>query len=257
MAALFIAACTAPQAPARQRPPENTSAPAGAPTGLPGGRVLFSKAGIDLWSSTPDGGGRVAVTHDGSTGGYVGARWSPDGSLIAAERALPDENGTSLYVLRADAAPLRLSGRDTFLDGYAWSPDGRYLTYGEVVSGATAAAGGLTLVGAVGDVHLYDTQTGVNRIIGPGTHPAFSPDGTHLGYAHLSGAIASVDLRALDQVAVTDRLPTQMVVTLADLTRVSSTIAPRGMGLIGGPSSSPDGKLIAYAAIENGPILEA
>ena len=48
-----------------------------------------------------------------------------------------------------------------------------------------------------------------------------------------------------------------MLVNLADLTRISTAIAPRGMGLIGGPQYSSDGKLIAYAAIENGPVLEA
>src|SRR3989442_14548704 len=54
-----------------------------------------------------------------------------------------------------------------------------------------------------------------------------------------------------------DRFPTQFVVNLADLSNISTAIAPRGMGLIGGPQYSSDGKLIAYAAIENGPVLEA
>ena len=169
---------------------------------------------------------------------------------------MPGEGGTALFLIRTGRASLRLTKVDTFLDGYAWSPNGRYLTFGEVISGATAAAGGLTTVGAVGDVHLYDTQTGTDLIVGPGTHPAFSPDGTHLGFAHISGAIASADLSGL-ATGTPDRFPTQMIVTLADLTRFSSTIAPRGMGLIGGPQYSSDGKLIAYAAIENGPVLEA
>src|SRR5207247_10144806 len=91
---------------------------------------------------------------------------------------------------------------------------------------------------------------------GAGTHPASSPDGTHLGYAHLSGAIAAADLTVLAR-GKPDKLPTRMLANLADLTRVSTAIAPRGMGLIGGPQYSSDGKLIAYAAIENGPVLEA
>ncbi|HET6701161.1 MAG TPA: hypothetical protein VFH14_05135, partial [Gemmatimonadaceae bacterium] len=44
---------------------------------------------------------------------------------------------------------------------------------------------------------------------------------------------------------------------LADLTRISTVSASRGMGLIGGPQFSADGKLVAYAAIEKGPILDA
>ena len=257
--ALFIAvSCTATTPVARSERPVSTSAPSGAPSGLTGGRVLFSKAGIDLWSSLPDGSGRVAVTQDGSAGGYVSGRWSPDATQIAAERSMPGESGSALYLLRPSRAPERLTRTDTFLDGYVWSPDGRYLAYGEVISGATAAAGGLTLVGSVGDVHLYDTQTSTDIVVGPGTHPAFSPDGTRLGYAHLSGAIASADLTVLSAArGKPDKLPTQMLVSLPDLTRISTAIAPRGMGLIGGPQYSSDGKLIAYAAIENGPVLEA
>ena len=67
---------------------------------------------------------------------------------------MPDAEGTSLYLLRSGSAPVRLSRSGTFLDGYVWSPDGRYLAFGEVTSGATAAAGGLTGAGAIGDVHL-------------------------------------------------------------------------------------------------------
>jgi hypothetical protein len=48
-----------------------------------------------------------------------------------------------------------------------------------------------------------------------------------------------------------------MLVTLTELTRYSTNIAPKGMGLIGGPQFSADGKLMAYAAIEKGPILDA
>src|SRR5438445_2995167 len=256
VAAFIAVSCTASPPVAQSQQPLSTFAPSGAPSGLTGGRVLFSKAGLDLWSSLPDGSGRSAVTLDGSSGGYVSGRWSPDATQIAAERSMPGESGSALYLLRPSRAPERLTRPDTFLDGYVWSPDGRYLAYGEVISGATAAAGGLTLVGSVGDVHLYDTQTSTDMIVGPGTHPAFSPDGTHLGYAHLSGAIAAADLTVLAR-GSPDNLPTQMLVNLGDLTRVSTAIAPRGMGLIGGPQYSSDGKLIAYAAIENGPVLEA
>ena len=196
------------------------------------------------------------MTTDGAAGGgYLGGRWSPDGMLVAAERAVPGDGGSSLFLVRPGSAPLRLTKPDTFLDGYGWSPDGRYLTYGEVISGGTAAAGG-SLAGAVGDVHLYDVTAATNMIVGPGTHPAFTPDGTHLGYAHVSGAIALADLRVLES-GQPKEFPTQMLVTLADLTRYSTTIAPKGMGLIGGPQFSSDGKLMAYAAIEKGPILEA
>jgi Tol biopolymer transport system component len=253
---IFIAVACAAQPPQISRPtPVSTTPPDRAPAGLASGKVLFSKGGVDLWSSAPDGSGRVAVTADGPSGGYLGGRWSPDGRFIAAERAILGDGGSALFLVRPGTVPLRLTKPDTFLDGYVWSPDGRYLAYAEVTSGGTAAAGG-SLAGAVGDVHLYDVTTATDLVVGPGTHPAFTPDGTRLGYAHVSGAIALADLRVL----VSGRpkeFPTQMLVTLADLTRYSTAIAPKGMGLIGGPQFSADGKLVAYAAIEKGPILDA
>ena len=216
----------------------------------PAGRVLFSQAGTDLWQSAPDGSGARQLTFDGApTGnGYTGGGWSPNGTLIAAERNLATESGTGLYLVDPVArTSARLTRPNTFLDGYAWSPDGRYVTYGELTSGGTPGPGG-GILGAVGEVFLYDVQARAGRALGPGTHPSFSADGRYVGFAHASGAIATADVAtgALTNLA-----------TLADLTRYSATLAPRGMGLVGGPVWSSDGKLIAYAAIENGPILEA
>ncbi|CAN5156217.1 hypothetical protein BH18CHL2_BH18CHL2_00170 [soil metagenome] len=214
------------------------------------GRVLFSKAGVDLWEGAPDGSARRQLTFDGGTSGdsYLGGRRSPDGALIAAERSMAKESGSALYLLRAEGGTgTRLTKPGTFLDGYAWSPDGRYLAFAELTSGGTLASGG-SLTGGVGDVHLYDVRSGSARALGPGTHPAFSPDGTTVGFAHSTGSIAAVDVS-------TGALT--FLVRLPDLTRFSAPLAPRGMGLIGGPQWSADGKLVAYAAIENGPILEA
>jgi dipeptidyl aminopeptidase/acylaminoacyl peptidase len=263
--ALTTAACqSAPVSTGTPAPlPVSTAPPSGAPSGLASGRVLYSKYGVDLWTSDPKGVDRAALTFDGKSAGYLSARPSPDGSMVAAERSLPDEDGTSLYLLRTGVPAKRLTKKDTFLDGYAWSPDGRYLAFGEVISGVTAAAGGLTGAGAIGDVHLYDTRSDTDLIVGPGTHPAFSPDGHWLGFAHIAGAIVFADMTALAGTAPVPlsgpagALPTRTLVTLNDLSRYSVELAPKGMGLIGGPQFSPDGKFVAYAAIEKGPILEA
>ncbi|MBI2774243.1 MAG: PD40 domain-containing protein [Chloroflexi bacterium] len=249
---LFLAACQTADVP--RSTVGSTSPPTAAPAGLAPGRVVYSRYGLDLWASAPDGSGRAALTTDGASGPYLSARPAPDGKLIAAERSMPGDPGTSLYLLRPAVAALRLTRPDMFLDGYAWSPDGRYLAYGEVASGITAAAGGLTGIGAVGDVHLYDVGAAKDIVVGPGTHPAFSPDGARLGFAHLGGAIAVADVRAL---ADRGSSAFQILTTLADLTRYSTQTAPKGMGLIGGPQFSADGKYVAYAAIEKGPILEA
>ena len=214
---------------------------------LPAGRVVFSESGKDLWSSEPDGSGRTRITHDGNAG-WLGGKWSPNGKWLAAERSLPNESGTTLFLVNvAEGTNVRLTRHDTFLDGYAWSRDGRYITYAELTSGGTLAAGG-TLAGGVGDVHLYDLTTGVDRVLSPGNHPAFSPDGQRIAFDHPVGAIAVVSVEGSS--------PT-FLVNLADLTRLSATSAPKGMALLGAPQWSADGKLIAYSAIERGELLEA
>jgi len=205
---------------------------------------------VDLWQGAPDGSARRQITSDGApTGnGYTGGRWSPDGSLIAAERNLAAESGTGLYLVDPNAGTsTRLSRPDTFIDGYAWSPDGRQVTFGQLTSGGTSGPGG-GVIGGVGEVLLYDVGSKVTRALGPGTHPSFSPDGKQVGFAHASGSVALVEL-ATSHVT--------HLATLADLSRHSVQPAPRGMGLIGGPVWSADGRQIAFAAIENGPILEA
>ena len=216
----------------------------------PGGRVLFSLAGVDLWQSSPDGSGGRQLTFDGASSGngYTGGRWSPDGTLVAAERNAAAESGTGLYLVDpATRTSTRLTRPNTFLDGYAWSPDGRFIAYGELMGTGMQGATG-AMLGAMGEVFLYDVRARTERVLGPGTHPSFSPDGRQVGFAHASGAVAMADLAtgALTNLA-----------TLADLTRYSVTVAPRGMGFIGGPVWSADGRLVAYAAIEKGPVLEA
>lgn len=244
---LLLGGCTGALVPGGAVPKGGvTATPTTAPLVLPGGRVLFSLGGIDLWSSAPDGSARRQITTDGSAGGYLGARWSPDGSRIAAERSVAGESGNALFLIDGQRS-VRLTAPDTFLDGLSWSPSGRHLAYASLSSGGTLAAGG-SLVGGVGDIHVFDTATGIDRIVGPGTHPAFSPDGLRIGYAHPSGAIAATLLDGSD---------TAFLATLQGLSRGSAAIAPKGMGLIGGPQWSADGKRIAYAAIERGPILEA
>src|SRR5688572_12494777 len=55
-AALFIAVSCALQPPQISRPtPQSTTPPDRAPTGLPGGRVLFSKGGLDFGRPPPAG----------------------------------------------------------------------------------------------------------------------------------------------------------------------------------------------------------
>src|SRR2546427_9539084 len=100
-----VAACSAPPPQITRATPVSTTPPDHAPLGLPLGKILFSKGGVDLWSAAPDGSTRVPVTTDGTAGGgYLWAKGSPDGTLIAAGRAGSGVGGSSLFLVPSHAA---------------------------------------------------------------------------------------------------------------------------------------------------------
>src|SRR2546428_10469764 len=135
--ALVLGACDA--APRGGSPaPSASPQPARLPTA---GRLLFSD-GTDLYASGPAGSDRTRITRDGADGFYAGGRWSPDGKRVAAERSIPTENGPQLFLVDvASGQGERLSPAGTWLDGFAWSPDGAHIVYASLTSGGTPAPG--------------------------------------------------------------------------------------------------------------------
>src|SRR5207237_7460859 len=83
----------------------------------------------------------------------------------------------------------RISPPSTWLDGFAWSPDGKKIVYASLTGGGTLASGG-TLAPEAGTVYLYDVASGKQLIAGRGVHPSWSPDGARIAYVHAAGAIA-------------------------------------------------------------------
>lgn len=238
--ALLLAACLEPPAP--------QATPSASPLGLyRAGALLFSD-GTELYASSPDGGDRRRVTREGAEGFYAGGRWSPDGRLIAAERAVAGESGPQLALVdAANGSSERVSPAGTWLDGFAWSPDATRIVYATLTSGGTLAAGG-TLVPEKGEIRLYDVGGRTSRVVGQGVHPSWSPDGSRIAYVHAVGAIA---------VSAPDGGDLKFVATLADLDRLAGSLAPKGFRLLSGPAWSRDAKRLAFSAIEGGPLLDA
>jgi Tol biopolymer transport system component len=138
---------------------------------------------------------------------------SPDGQQVAF-RALND-----IYTMRIGAPPQPLTRDHWWKSDPAWSPDGRYLSY------STDRAGRL-------DIWLRDLATGEDRQLtefagAAAVSASWSRDGSMLAFLDQTGAVHTVEVATGD---------IQQVFT--------ATFEP------GRPTWSPDGRVIALAAIK-------
>src|SRR5262245_43494341 len=76
--------------------------------GFPGknGRIVFNDASGALVLVNPDGNGLVRIAGTQTSDGYVGASFSPDGTLIAYSRAVYGQSGgdADIFVIRPDGS---------------------------------------------------------------------------------------------------------------------------------------------------------
>jgi Tol biopolymer transport system component len=118
--------------------------------------------------------------------------WSPDGrQLVFAAIEGPLADGRSA-VFRVDAeggVPVRVSDFGQWLLSAEWSPDGKWIAYGDVASGNESMW------------VAHPDGTGVRQLTGPGTSligccGTWSPDGTRLLFQR--GTVGSRDLWTMD-----------------------------------------------------------
>ncbi len=99
---------------------------------------------------------------------------SPDGTRIAARGLCTrDQEEYGVYLMNADGSGLRELLRAPWHPTAAWSPDGRRL-----VVTRTLDRGERPLLSIV------DTAGRVERTLGPGEEPSWSPDGAWIAYLH-------------------------------------------------------------------------
>lgn len=194
-----------------------------------------------------------------------GLKWSPDGSRIAFRVGPPSmalyvirPDGTGLMMIEALGAPTETANMQ---GEFAWSPDGRTLTYEAKYSGD-----------AVPQVYLVNADgTGKRRLTGAPSaaeNPSWSPDGKQIVFE--SGAqIYVVDADGTDQKQILSGPALDPVWSPrgdAILYRPSigglGLVNPDGSGrrLIAGPTGgnsfltswSPDGSRIAFLWISGG-----
>jgi len=122
------------------------------------------------------------------------AKWSPDGQWIAIE-ADSAASDRSIYVMpvnrprkgvRVNTTQLKINGQLLNAQHPAWSPDSKFLAF----SGENAEWH---------DIGLFNVErheiTWVNESIGDDTQPAWSLDGSRIGWVHSEGARTSLQFK--------------------------------------------------------------
>jgi Tol biopolymer transport system component len=234
-------------------------------------RIAFESQ-ADLYVMNPDGTGRTRLTSDLWI--LDDFRWSPDGSSLAVSvydcpKFSPDDCLTShIWLVRADGA-----GATRLTDGArpSWSPDGRTIAFGSLVSFAMktihADGSGLTTLDVPGAfspqwspdgtrIAFLKLRAGVLEIL------TINPDGTGVinvtqGRGYDRGVVWSPDGRriAFETSSPDDLNSSTIGLSNADGTsRVILTSNPSGDYL---PAWSPDGRHIAFVRNESFPSFGA
>lgn len=153
---------------------------------------------------------------------------SPDGTQVAFTRYAEMDPSSSIHVADAGGGDERLLVEDAA--GPVWSPDGSRIAYSNLDPFAGAAALG-----------VVDVDSGESiALAGEASGPRWSPDGTRIAFT-----VDDIDFAGFD-----DFPPSELRIVNADGSglRTVAEAAP----FAAAPAWSPDGSLIAFAALAGG-----
>lgn len=157
--------------------------------------------------------------------------WSPDGSEIVFTRALPNQAAADIYVMNRDGSGVRQLTDTPAMDEIApsWSPDGSKIVFAGAINHP------IVLNRYTEDYDLYtmnaDGSDVRSLLIAPGVqrHPAWSPDGAWIAFAHSP--------------------PARIGLVSADGSRTRWLTRPGMGGFVFSPEWSPDGEWIAFSVL--------
>ena len=167
------------------------------------GRIVF-QANVgqftQLFTIEPDGTGIKRITHVPTGGDNFGAEnpaWSPDGSTVAFDAAVP--NGVNLFTVGATGggvSQLPLAVGD-FNGDPAYSPKGKRLSFDQDVGPSQPRVHGIFIANANGH-HAHRVTTGIPTTEAFDTESQWAPDGTELAFTRVKNgrkaAIFTVDV---------------------------------------------------------------
>lgn len=201
------------------------------------GRIAFVTAtGKGLSPEFPGPGRVTSVLSDGSDLSLISGKkprdldapeYSPDGTKIAWVESGKREKDDGVYVAAADGTGAKkLPKTNSWVDGVAWSPDGKTIVYSDVTTGiySTPSDGS----GSRKFLQTFPEDGGTWRL------PKYSPDGATIVVEH-------------DEFANDERvLKTELWTIKADgsgLARLLPGVLPK---FSGEPDFSPDGKTLVF-----------
>lgn len=201
--------------------------PAQATEGEDNGRITFGRFDPDLgdfsiWAANPDGTAQRRLTEVPS----FFSDWSPDGRRIAYDFA--DETGVHIATMGPNGRRVRqLTSTPGIQEVPRWSPDGR-----RIVFDAYRPRPGVPFSTSIWIMRADGSQPRQLTFDGFDVEPVFSPDGTQIAFARITGETAAGD--TLEAVYVMD----------VDGTDLYEVVAPTP-GLEH-PDWSPDGRWISF-----------
>lgn len=190
---------------------------------LPDGDGTSDFLNSEIVVMNADGTERQRLTHDSEP--VVGPVWSPDGTQFVFARA-DDERSWELWAMNADGSDQELLTDGSTAGDAGWSPDGRRIVFSQFLY----RNGERDLFNQ--ELFVMDiasrTVTRITDTPARESHPAWSPDGSHIAFISEEGRKGS----GLYVMNANDSVPTELV--------------PQGVSSISGLAWSPDGSRIAF-----------
>lgn len=200
-----------------------------------GRRMLFSEwavsSGVFLTDEDLTSPDLILVNPSDASGGFQQAAVSPDGKTVAAIHIVFASNTQDLVLVDLDGGNMRtiVSTFGSSEVTPSWSPDGKYVIYGEVNESTNLIA-----------IYKVDVETGqktrLTNHVEDSFQPVYSPDGTKIAFSSLRNGT--------QQIFVMDEDGSNVVQLTTD-------------GLFSGaPFWSPDGEKILFVSERNGNNLD-
>jgi Tol biopolymer transport system component len=196
--------------------------------------------GRDIWLLGPDGGNATRLTSDPAFNDSE-PKWSPNGTMIAFNRATVSGEGSDIWMMAADGTEIGAvtTTTDRWERLVGWSPDSTKLLFESTSEHATTMTQRIEVIDTDGGDRVTLFEHVGEPLEGWRQSPAWSPDGSRIAFCRLRGVVART-AGGPAEVGTTDIWV--MNANGTGQVNLTNTATPSECR----PQWSPDGSLIAY-----------